>query len=141
MKHLIVALVAILALAGCAATKPNDPNAPPSNANDQLVAASADAGAILCAAGMVDIKPADLAKLRGGLVLANAVLGEQQPSVGELTRAIQEAFPTKYAGVAAAAIRRLNARLNNAQTLNRDTVGFQVASVFVRECSLAVGSS
>lgn len=138
MKRLLI--VALL-LAGCSAgvVKPTDPNAPPVDPNAQAVAAAGDLGAIGCAAAMVDAKPADVAKMRSGITLANAVLGEKQPSVGELSAAITTMFPSKYSGVGAVLIRRINMRLNNAQLIDRTSVAFSIAQTFVSECQAAIG--
>lgn len=138
MRFLIVALL----LAGCTASvKPTDPNASPVDSNAQAIAAAGDLGAVGCAAAMVDAKPADIAKMRSGLVLANAVLGEKQPSVGELTAAITTMFPSKFSGVGAVLIRRVNMRLNNAQLIDRNSVAFSVAQTFVSECQAAISVS
>ena len=132
MKKLLV-LVALLALPGCSVV-----GTPPSQ-NDQLVLDTAgDIGAVACAAGRVNLKDGDLVKAQLAVLAAQTVLHDPEPKLSDIQAALSAGVDKEWANVAAVLVQRLKKRLNWADVLPVDSLGWKAAGEAIDACAASL---
>lgn len=135
---LVVALLALITLAGCStlsAPAPTDPADPAA----QAVAAGGDLGAIGCAILAGELSPEQLAQAQAASVAAMAVLRDPVPTISDLSAAFASAdMDPRYSALTAVVVQRIKVRLGGADLLPTDSTAWAIAEAFVESCQASL---
>lgn len=106
---------------------------------ERLVLDSAgDIGAVACAAGRTQLKPADLVKAQKAVTAAQTVLKDPEPKLSDIQAALAEGVDEQWASVSAVLVQRLKKRLGDANVLPVDSLGYRAAVEALDACSAAL---
>lgn len=139
---MLVAAIAMLFLAGCAAVsapRPT-PETPPDDPTVIAVDSAGDVG-LLCLVIALKGGPEDVRKATLAVAAAQAVLREPVPTYDKLAAALEEGMPPEYANISAMLLRRVKKRLGNTDVLPVDTTGWAMAEEFLAICGQSLGST
>jgi len=128
----VIALVLAIAIAGCGAFKPA-----PSTGIDPIELYAGDAG-LACA--VIGIQaPKQLANAKIASAAARAILVSETPSISAIEAAVAAAgVPAKYQAITGAVLARIKVRLDGADVLPKDSVGFKAVRAFIESCDASL---
>lgn len=132
MRNTLIAGLVAVGLAGCSVMG--------TGKNDQLIVDSAgDAGAVSCAIGKKQLKPADLTKAKLAVLAAKTVLKDPEPKLSDIQAALEAGVGPEWSDVVAVLVQRLKKRLNGADVLPTDSVAWKAVEEAIDACELALG--
>lgn len=131
-RRMLGALLVVALIAGCGAFKPS-----PSSGIDPLELYAGDAG-LACA--VIGIQaPKQLANAKIASAAARAILVSDTPSISAIEAAVAAAgVPVKYQAITVAVLARIKVRLDGADVLPKDGVGFKAVRAFIESCDAAL---
>lgn len=139
---LVVALLALISLAGCSTLggpRPT-PETPADNPAVIAVDSAGDVG-LLCLVISLKGSPEDVRKATLAVAAARAVLREPVPTYSKLSTALEEGMPPEYANISTMLLQRVRKRLGHADVLPVDTTGWAMAEEFLAICGQSLGST